>query len=134
MTTIKISLKSLRQGVTDSPLRNLCEESQAGFVSPEKYNDLVDFFGYTTEFGELASLYDCEKERSNDCLFSAMRDWMPVSPTDIPHDRIHLLRCCPHIQFPSFRRAVVTDVDIPGRLLLIRPLCSQPRGIHTSCD
>ena len=125
----------IRQRVTGRQLGNLYGESQTDCLSPEEYGDLVDFFRiYHREFGEIALLYESEKDMSNDPTFPAMRDWMPLSHSHISDDRIGLLRHGPNIQFRSFRRAVVPDVDIPGRMLHIRPLGAQPRDMPLVTD
>ena len=69
-----------------------------------------------------------------DPTFPAVRDWMPVYHVHISDDRIGLPRHVPNIQFRSFRRAVVPDVDILGRRLYIRPLGAQLRDMPLETD
>ena len=135
MTNTKTSMKSLLGRGLPVVSWEICTENLKRTVCLQRNTvTLWTFSGYITEFGEIALLYESEKDMSNDPTFPAMRDWMPLFHSHISDDRIGLLRHGPNNQFRSLRRAVVPDVDIPGRMLHIRPLGAQPRDMPLVTD
>ena len=47
---------------------------------------------------------------------------MPEDNLGLDESRIRLLRHGPDVQFKSFRRAAIPDVDVPGNMLHVRPV------------
>ena len=88
-----------------------------------EYGHLVDFFRvYNRDYGDLATRYEEEEEKqqANDSSFPTMREWMPEDALGLDESRIRLLRHGPDVQFKSFRRTAIPDVDVPGNMLHVR--------------
>ena len=110
------------QCVTGRASGYLYGESREDILGHVEYGHLVDFFRvYNRDYGDLATRYGEEKQQANNSSFLTMRKWMPDN-FDLDESRIRLLRNGPDVQFKSFRRAAIPDVDVPGNMLHVRPV------------